>query len=77
MTQRNRKDRFASLFAVEDPSLLCKAEMEQVRHVLSASTAVQTCSASVWMSVNGFQAVRAGDRLSGVLDWEHVLAERC
>lgn len=38
-------DRLAPIFALTDPSLLCKAEKKQVRHALRASTAVQMYAA--------------------------------
>lgn len=40
--QVRKADNFASIFSVKDPPLLCKAEAEQVRHLLRALAEVRT-----------------------------------
>lgn len=74
--ERRKTQKLATILAVTCPPFLREAEMEKVRQILLASTAMQTCAATDarWLSSSLPRLVRR--LFSILLEWERFLAER-
>lgn len=76
-TESQRSETLGTLFAATSDHLLRRPEIEQVRQVSRASTAVQTLAASGARRAQWFYRLFPKKAFFPIfLQWEHVLAER-